>query len=259
MSNYIVIPARLKSERLPSKLLMSDTGHPLIWHTVQNAKQSRLAKSIIVATDSESIKDAVKDEVEVVMTGDCTSGTQRIAEACTKLKLQGTIVNIQGDEPVVDMDCVDELFEALDLCTTKKLERRWDVATLATPASYTEYNDPNVVKVVTGNCENAIYFSRSPIPYGGSDNSLKHIGVYAYNSAFLYKMWMMDVPTNASENLEQLQWIENGKNIRVLVREMTGTGIDTQVEYDMFVSDYLGVDLPTSERFKVSYDWRNGG
>jgi 3-deoxy-manno-octulosonate cytidylyltransferase (CMP-KDO synthetase) len=231
MPKYIIIPARLNSQRLPRKLLKNDTGHPLIWHTVQNAKRSKVATSVIVATDSEEIMAAIKDEVEVVMTGECASGTQRVSSARRLLGMHGYIVNVQGDEPEVDMSCVDELFVSL--------ERGWDVATIATEASSEEYNNHNVVKVVTGNNDQAMYFSRSPIPHGGPQNSLKHIGVYAYSSSFLARLHTL-TPSNraASENLEQLQWLENDCKIKVLVRDMTTTGIDTQEDYDRFVNAY---------------------
>jgi 3-deoxy-manno-octulosonate cytidylyltransferase (CMP-KDO synthetase) len=237
MSNYVIIPARLESTRLPRKLLKNDTGHPLIWHTVQNAKQSKVATSIIVATDSEEIRDAIKDEAEVVMTGECSSGTERVSEACRKLDLNGNIVNLQGDEPEVDMFCVDELFQLLDSRTEHCW---WNVATLATKASHSEYIDPNVAKVVLGTGGQAMYFSRSPIPHGGWEQSLKHIGVYAYSSVFVRGLCLLnDTNTiNASENLEQLRWMENGFPIKALVRDIQTTGIDTQEDYERFVNEY---------------------
>tara|TARA_B100000749_G_C18276171_1_gene402385 strand:+ start:78 stop:785 length:708 start_codon:yes stop_codon:yes gene_type:complete len=230
MPKYIIIPARLDSQRLPRKLLKKDTGHPLIWHTIQNAKSSKIA-SVIVATDSEEIMAAIKGETEVVMTGRCDSGTQRVAAAQNSLGLRGYIVNVQGDEPEVNMLYVDELFIAL--------EKGWDVVTIATKASSEEYDNPNVVKVVIGTNDQAMYFSRSPIPHGGPQNSLKHIGAYAYRSSFLMKLHAL-TPVNrtASENLEQLQWLENGYKIKVLVRNMMTTGIDTQEDYDRFVNAY---------------------
>jgi len=231
MGKYIIIPARLDSQRLTRKLLKTDTGHPLIWHTIQNAKRSKIATSVIVATDSKEIMTAIKDEAEVVITGDCASGTQRVAAAQNSLGLLGYIVNVQGDEPEVNMLYVDELFIAL--------EKGWDVVTIATKASCEEYDNPNVVKVVTGTNDQAMYFSRSPIPHGGPQNSLKHIGAYAYRSSFLTKLHTL-TPVNrtASENLEQLQWLENGCKIKVLVRDMTTTGIDTQEDYNRFVNEY---------------------
>ena len=209
MSNYIIIPARLDSQRLPRKLLKNDTGYPLIWHTIQNANRSKVATSVIVVTDSDEIKDAIKDEAEVVITGHCDSGTQRVAAAQRLRSLRGYIVNVQGDEPAVDMSHVDELFTSLETGIDT------DVVTIATKASSEEYDNPNVVKVVTGANDQAMYFSRSPIPHGGPQNSLKHIGVYAYRSSFLDMIHTL-TPANrtASENLEQLQWLENGRKIK---------------------------------------------
>jgi len=240
MSNYIINPARLESQRLTRKLLRNDTGHPLIWHTVQNAKRSKVATSIIVATDSEEIRDAIKDEAEVVMTGECASGTERVSEACRTLDLNGDIVNLQGDEPAVDMSCVDELFQLLDSRTEHFW---WNVATLATKASHSEYIDPNVAKVVLGTGGQAMYFSRSPIPHGGWEQSLKHIGVYAYSSVFVRGLCLLDDTDtiNASESLEQLRWMENGFPVKVLVRKVQTTGIDTQEDYDSFYGEWAGL------------------
>jgi len=237
MNNYIIIPARLDSSRLPNKMLKDDTGHPLIWHTVKNAKLSKKADAIVVATDSEEIRDAVRDEANVVMTGACSNGTERVSEACRTLNLHGNVVNLQGDEPEVDMSCVDDLFS---LFGKKYCECRWDVATLATPASPDEYADPNTVKVVVGGGGQAMYFSRSPIPYGGEAESLKHIGVYAYTSAFVRSLCLLKdtKAINESENLEQLLWMENGFPIKVLVRDLQTVGIDTQEDYERFANEY---------------------
>ena len=131
------------------------------------------------------------------------------------------------------MTYVDELFEIFD-----PPEYGWNIATLATKASYSEYINPNVVKVVLGTEDRAMYFSRSPIPHGGKHLSLKQIGVYAYSSSFLETMWMLDGPANPTENLEQLQWVENGLAVKVLVRDMQTTGIDTQEDYDRFVNEH---------------------
>ena len=237
MTNYIIIPARMDSSRLTNKMLKDDTGHPLIWHTVQNAKLSKKADSIVVATDSEEIRDAIRDEANVVLTGACSNGTERVSEACRTLDLSGNVVNLQGDEPEVDMSCVDDLFS---LFGEKRCKYPWDVATLATPASPSEYINPNAVKVVVGSGGQAMYFSRSPIPHRGETRSLKHIGVYAYTSGFVRKLCSLKdtEAINESENLEQLKWMENGFSVKVLVREMDSIGIDTQEDYERFVNEY---------------------
>jgi 3-deoxy-manno-octulosonate cytidylyltransferase (CMP-KDO synthetase) len=241
MDSHIIIPARLDSIRLPKKLLLSDTGMPLIWHTIQRAKSSKLSNSVIVATDSHKIFNEIKEYVAVVMTGQHSSGTERIADCCKllveKFGPDDIVVNLQGDEPELECDHIDSLIGGL------KENEDCDIATLASPASQDEYASPDVVKVVINNNGHAMYFSRCSIPYKAS-NSLKHVGVYAYRIGFL-NQWRrglcrfnnMKLPRECHKNekLEQLQWLENGFNIKVLVRDIKTAGIDTREEYDAFV------------------------
>jgi 3-deoxy-manno-octulosonate cytidylyltransferase (CMP-KDO synthetase) len=234
MANHIIIPARLDSTRLPRKLLLSDTGMPMIWHTVRCAKSVELSDSTIVATDSDEIKMCF-GSTDVVMTEKCCSGTERVVSCCNIKKFgpSDIIINLQGDEPELEHEYVD------DLITSLMQDENCDVATLASLASSDEYVNPNVVKVVMDNNNHAMYFSRCSIPYraSGVGGGLKHVGVYAYRMSFLNQLSNMKSPKacHDSEKLEQLQWLENGFNIKVLVRDIKSTGIDTREEYDDFV------------------------
>jgi len=242
MGNHIVIPARLNSTRLPRKLLLSDTGMSLVWHTIQCAKSSKLSNSITVATDSREIFDETEKYVDVIMTGQYNSGTERVANCCgiKNFNSDDIIVNLQGDEPELEHGYID------DLITGLKLDEDCDIATLASLTSQDEYVDPNVVKVVINNSNRAMYFSRCSIPWAGFDDvveehqasdGLKHIGIYAYRMSFLNQLNSMESPRECHKNekLEQLQWLENGFNIKVLVRNIKSVGIDTREEYDNFV------------------------
>jgi len=218
----------------------------MIWHTVRCAKSTELSDSIVVATDSDEIKMCF-GSTDVVMTEKCCSGTERVVSCCNIKKFgpRDIIVNLQGDEPELEHEYVD------DLITSLMQDENCDVATLASLASSDEYVNPNVVKVVMDNNSHAMYFSRCSIPYHAQKkrffhrrlgyarvgDSFKHVGVYAYRMSFLNQLSNMKPPKacHDSEKLEQLQWLENGFNIKVLVRDIKSTGIDTREEYDNFV------------------------
>lgn len=240
MGNHIIIPARLDSTRLPRKLLLSDTGMPLIWHTIQCAKSSRLSNSIVVATDSREIFDKTEEYADVIMTGQHNSGTERVASCCgiKNFNSDDIIINLQGDEPELERGHID------DLITGLKWDESCDIATLASPALQDEYTNSNVVKVVMDNNNHAMYFSRCSIPHQAS--GLKHIGVYAYRMSFLSQLDGMKLPCerHKNEKLEQLRWLENGFNIKVLVRDVKAVGIDTREEYDDFVRRWKMQDHP---------------
>jgi len=232
-NNYIIIPARLASTRLPRKLLLTDTGHPLIWHTIQRALESKLADNIIVATEDPEIYSAVESysipRVSAVMTPPCNNGTQRVSVVQERLPESRIIINLQGDEPELPGIYIDELIAVLDNSQSA-------IATIAAPATDDEVNSPSVVKVtVTQPPHRALYFSRSRIPYAGP--VLKHFGLYAYTPIFFnaYRSEKFDTQY-PSESLEQLSWLENRWTIDVLVKNrIDNVGIDTREEYDAFV------------------------
>jgi len=250
MNSVIIIPARLASSRLPNKLLLDDTGKPLICHTIDCAKKSK-ANEVIVATEDQEIIDAIEDleyDVSTVLTPQCNSGTERVAWVTNNwYRPNGSvpqfdvIVNLQGDEPELDSKYLDELIEAV------ASDRIIDAATIAAPATNLDYRSYSVVKVVLDHEDNAMYFSRAPIPYEGTIKArrkneghlqsvaLKHIGVYAYKYEFLLALNSMKPTTLASESLEQLQWLQSGFKIKVLKRDIKAVGVDTRQEYDDFV------------------------
>ncbi len=243
MKTAILIPARYASSRLPGKPLLRDTGKYLIQHVYEQACRSK-AHDVIVATDDARIFQAVQSfGGRAAMTrADHPSGTDRVAEVAQKLNVD-VIVNLQGDEPLIDPATLDLLPELL------KQDRAADVATLAVPiTSVEQWRDPNCVKVVRDNCGRALYFSRSPIPFvrdGQPDFAihpslfLQHLGLYAYRHSFLLKLATLPPePLEELEKLEQLRILAIGRCIHVGVVSHAGRGVDTPADYQHFVESY---------------------
>jgi 3-deoxy-manno-octulosonate cytidylyltransferase (CMP-KDO synthetase) len=223
-----VIPARYASSRFPGKALALLAGRPLIQHVYERAARARYVSRLVIATDDERIAAAARAfGAPVRMTRpDHASGTDRVAEVASADPCE-LVVNIQGDEPLIDPDAIDAavlgLLEApeIPMGTLKKL--------IEDPA---ELTNPNVVKVVTDRFGNAIYFSRSRIPYvrPGAEEApcYKHIGLYVYRRDFLLKYPELPVgPLERAEKLEQLRALENGYRIRVVETEYESRGVDT--------------------------------
>lgn len=243
MKSVIIIPARLASTRLPNKLLLAETGKPLIQHTYEAASRSRLAQRVVVACDHSSIFDAVRRfGGEAVMTDpNAACGTDRVAEAAASITDADLIINVQGDEPTLSGESIDQLI--------RLLEERPDaeMATLATPIRRLEsISDPACVKVVFDKTGRALWFSRSVIPYPRkrSENFLRetpplyyqHIGIYAYRRDFLLSLKSIpQAPCEITEGLEQLRVLYEGKTILVGTVEESAIGIDTPEDYRRFV------------------------
>jgi 3-deoxy-manno-octulosonate cytidylyltransferase (CMP-KDO synthetase) len=238
----IVIPARYASSRLPGKPLLKSTGKYLIQHVYEQAMRSRRASEVIVATDDPRIVAAVESfGGRVMMTSkDHPSGTDRVAEVARGLNVD-VIVNLQGDEPLVDPRTLDMLPELLAQDADARL------ATLAVPLTSLEaYRNPNVVKVVRDRRGRALYFSRSPIPMvrdgqpelkGNSQLFLQHLGLYAYRKSALLELALMPPePLEETEKLEQLRVLAMGWPIQVGVVAHAGRGVDTPEDYEHFVS-----------------------
>lgn len=225
-----VIPARYGSTRFPGKPLALLQGRPLIAWTIEGAKKSKLASTIIVATDDERIAKVAKEAgVEVVMTdSSLPSGSDRVFAAIQKYDCD-VAVNIQGDEPLVTGELIDLL--AQSFINTQNL----DMATLAHPLGYEELLSANSVKVILNQHDEAIYFSRFPIPYsrvqaGESENliPLKHIGMYAYTKEFLGRFCQAPpAGIETRESLEQLRALYLGAKIKVLKVADASIGVDT--------------------------------
>lgn len=235
----IIIPARLNSTRLPRKLLLRDTGKPIIQHTYETASRSTLAQLVCVATDSEEIAQAVCDfGGNVVMTrSDHVSGSDRIGEVAEKYPGLEIVVNVQGDEPEIAGQSIDQAIALLDGDPASVM------STLATPIRSRErLCDPSCVKVTFNKAGHALYFSRSPIPCArewndallsaADPNFFQHIGIYAYRRDFL--LTYRDLPRAALEtveNLEQLRVLYAGYQIAVGVTDRITRGIDTPEDY----------------------------
>lgn len=228
MKKIIVIPARYESTRLPGKPLLEVSAKSLVQLVYERASESRLADSVIVATDDRRIMDAALSfGAEAVMTSpSCKSGTDRVFEAVKDTDFD-LIINVQGDEPFIRPDMIDLLFSVME-------NESLDVATLCAPvADDNEYSNPNTVKVVLDKNGFALYFSRSPIPYvrNGNTRSMlyKHIGVYGFKREFLQQFVSMQKSRlEETESLEQLRILENGYRIKVLTTHYDGFGIDTR-------------------------------
>lgn len=221
-----VIPARYASTRFPGKPLAILAGKPLIQHVWERASQSKYLSRLVVATDDARIESAaLAFGAQVAMTRcDHLSGTDRAAEVAESTDAN-IIVNIQGDEPLIDPDAIDAaILTLLDdaQCQMASLKRRI--------TDDSEIQNPNVVKVVTGGNGDALYFSRSPIPFqrGPSAGYFKHIGLYIYRRKLLLAYSTLPVgPLEQAEKLEQLRALENGIAIRVAETGYDTIGVDT--------------------------------
>lgn len=239
-----IIPARLQSTRLPRKLLLNQTGKPLIQYAWEAACRARSLDDVIVATDSEEIAMSVRNfGGRAELTGGHPSGTDRVAEVARRCCPQAEIVvNIQGDEPETNPDHLDQL--VAQFANGPQIE----MATLATRIADREHLDaPSCVKVVCNAEGRALYFSRCPIPYcrdqapeellAADSPWLLHVGVYAYRRDFLLKL--TELPPSRLEQLEkleQLRALEAGAAIQVARIEQRSVGIDTPDDYAQFVA-----------------------
>ncbi len=227
-----VIPARYASSRFPGKALVEIAGRTMLEHVWERASQARYLTSLVIATDDERIRSAAEGfKARVLMTrDDHASGTDRVAEAASASNAQ-YIVNIQGDEPLIDPAAIDAAVlgvldaEDVQMATLKKRIERAE-----------EIHNPNVVKVVTDSKGDAIYFSRSPIPFAreAADETayFKHIGLYVYQRDFLLAYPDLPVgPLERSERLEQLRALENGHKIRVVETDYESLGVDTPEDW----------------------------
>jgi len=241
--SHVIIPARLASTRLPRKLLLGETGKPLIQHTYEAAQQATRPSGMCVAADHEEIAQAVRlFGGEVHMTSpDCASGTDRVAEVAGHLPEADIIVNVQGDEPELAGDSIDRVIELLEENPQAVM------ATLATPIrNRQQLEDPSCVKVVFDRAGRALYFSRSAIPRARDwrdellaadpPHFFQHIGLYAYRREFLLHLAALErTPLEKLENLEQLRVLENGHAIMVGLVDEPTVGIDTPEDYRAFV------------------------
>lgn len=222
-----VIPARFASTRFPGKVLSQISSKSMLQHVWERASQARYITSIIIATDDERILSEARrfGAVARLTRRDHLSGTDRVAEIASAENCD-IIVNIQGDEPLLDPAAIDAAI--LPLVHEAEIEMATLKKRIEDPR---EVGDPNVVKVVTDRDGDAIYFSRCPIPFGrdgASAEHWKHIGIYVYRRDFLLGYSDLPVgPLERAERLEQLRALENGFRIRVVETEYESIGVDT--------------------------------
>jgi 3-deoxy-manno-octulosonate cytidylyltransferase (CMP-KDO synthetase) len=241
MSFTVLIPARLKSTRLPDKPLADLHGAPMVVRVAQRAAGSA-ASRVVVAGDDRRIVDACRAHgVDALLTRtDHVSGSDRLAEACEQLQLDGDaiVVNVQGDEPLIATSMIDAcaaLLQQRSDCVMATVAHAIDDAA--------EYANPNVVKVVLDAAGRALYFSRAPIPHWRDRDAdaawpppapqpLRHVGLYAYRAAFLRRFpTLPPAPLETLEALEQLRVLWQGERIAVHVSsERPGPGVDTPAD-----------------------------
>jgi 3-deoxy-manno-octulosonate cytidylyltransferase (CMP-KDO synthetase) len=228
-----VIPARWASTRFEGKVLAKINGKPMIQHVWERSKQSRLLNDVIIACDDERVLKATNQfGARAVLTSkDHPSGSDRIAEAVADLDAD-IVINIQGDEPLIHYSVIDNLTKALvddETCSMATVIKRID--------NKEELEDPNIVKVVTDQEKNALYFSRSVIPYDREGKGIqeapyyKHLGIYAYRKEFLFIFKNLpNSPLEKAEQLEQLRALEAGFKIKTVVTDIETIGVDTPAD-----------------------------
>lgn len=218
-----IIPARLNSTRLPNKPLLDINGKPMIQHVYERVIKSNL-DDVIVACDDQLVYNTVTSfGGKAIMTSpNHLNGSTRIAEVAKNI-MADYIINIQGDEPMISFEVINDLLKEIDssinvITLKQKIDNDIDV------------DNPNIVKIITDVNNNAIYFSRSRIPYNRNPYRIyyKHIGIYGFKKEFLIKyVDMLPTKLEVSESLEQLRIIENGYKIKVVETNHKLLGVDT--------------------------------
>lgn len=232
MNAAAVIPARMGSTRFPGKPLALISGKPMIQHVYEKAAACSLIERVVVATDDPAIQQTVQAfGGEVVMTSEHRTGTDRVAEVARTLDAE-IIVNIQGDEPLLPPDAIEDAIrpllqdEKIVMSTLKTALRPED-----------DPRDPNIVQVVTDSRGRALYFSRAPIPFqrgdGHSAQMYRHIGLYVFRRTFLFDFTaLQQTPLELAESLEQLRALEHGYSIFVSETRYYPLGVDTPADID---------------------------
>jgi 3-deoxy-manno-octulosonate cytidylyltransferase (CMP-KDO synthetase) len=238
MAFCVLIPARMASSRLPDKPLADIAGVPMVVRVAQRAQLSGAARVVVAADDVRIVAACQAHQIDVVLTRtDHPSGSDRLAEACDVLGLQDTeiVVNVQGDEPMIDIASIDataELLQIRDDCSMSTLAHAID--------NVADFANPNVVKVVLDARQTALYFSRAPIAWWRDGFTqgvttlpqpapLRHVGLYGYRVGFLREFpKLAQAPIEITESLEQLRAMWHGHRIAVHVTDHSpGPGVDT--------------------------------
>lgn len=224
----VAIPARWGSTRLPGKVLRPLAGRPMVEHVYRRAQAAPDVASVVVLTDDERVAGAVEafgGRCEMTPP-ECASGTDRIAWAARRWSDVDGVVNVQGDEPLIDPRGIGAVARHLASFPDDP------VVTLACPAAEDDRSRPEVVKVVVDRRGYALYFSRAPIPFPRSEGHvqpLRHLGIYGYQREALERLAALpQTPLERTESLEQLRALENGIPIRVLSAREPSLGVDTE-------------------------------
>lgn len=227
-----VIPSRIASTRLPRKALLPIQGKPMVQWTYENASRCRSLTKVVVATDSLEIAEVISRAGGAVEMTDpaLPTGSDRVAVVAERYPEMDVIINLQGDEPFIKPQMLDALIQPF------LKDERPEMATLAYPLLPHEASDPGIVKIVTDLQGNALYFSRSMIPYLRQQTDIPlyhHMGIYAFRRDFLRKYSQLpQTPLEMTESLEQLRALEHGYRIRVCLTEHRSLEINTPEEYE---------------------------
>lgn len=237
----IIIPARLASTRFPQKVLADIGGLPMVVRTAQRV--AHLGRVVVAADDELIISTCKKYGIEAMMTSTThKSGTDRINECANILNLADDeiVINVQADEPFIETEVVEMLLKRLEML--KQNGEEFIMASCYNSINDEAAKDPNLVKVVLDNEDNAIYFSRSLIPYnrGGGAQYFGHIGIYGFSKKSLHDFCnLSDAPIEDIEKLEQLRAIYHQKKISMVKVASTGFGIDTEEDLKRAVEIFL--------------------
>ena len=231
-----VVPARLASKRLPKKILADLDGKPMVVHTMERVLKAQRLDKVILAIDSEETLDALKDfDFDMVMTSkDHYSGTDRVAEVVKKIEDAEVIINIQGDEPLIDANIIDAL---VDLFEEKDVKMGTAISTKLTAD---DLLDPNVVKAIIDQDKNVIDFKRNifDLEIGGL---YRHIGIYGFRRNTLFQFSMLEQsPRELEKKLEQMRALDNGLPIRAAITGFESFAVDTQSDLNK-VAEIMGV------------------
>lgn len=233
MKTLGIIPARYQSTRFPGKPLIDLKGKTMIQRVYERVKDAQLFTEVVVATDDQRIYDHVHDfGGKVMMTSsEHETGTDRCGEVIQDYANYEIVINIQGDEPLVDPTQLKQLIAAFK-------DNSVEIATLGTTKIEAhELSDSNRIKLVVDKNQNALYFSRAEIPFRRTPvkalETIRHIGLYAYRTATLSKLIYLPIsPLEKTESLEQLRWLYNGYSIRVVMTDIETPNIDVPSDVD---------------------------
>ncbi len=233
--SVVVVPARRASTRLPQKLLLAESGRPLLAHTLERCLQATAADLVVAAVDGPELAAVARSAgVTAVLTDpDLPSGSDRAWAAVQQLPAARWIVNVQADEPEIEAAAIDSVF--------RSLKEGAEIATLCTALEPSRLHDPAAVKVVLDRHGRALYFSRAGIPHAPADSSAVtarlHLGVYGFRRRALARFAALaPSPLEQIEKLEQLRMLENGMTVQVLEWPHAFPGIDTRSDYDAFLA-----------------------